>query len=112
MPAIGSDAPTPEANANAEAAWPDGNEVERGMETCRVIGTAAPRRSGRRRRPRGLRPTLTPAEVTASEAMPLGAGGGPPGPPTAANTAAAPSQSLEWSADLDSAPSPRSKSGV
>ena len=39
IPASGAALATPVAKADAEAAWPDGNEVERGIVTWRVIGT-------------------------------------------------------------------------
>ena len=40
MPAPGQTPPTPVVKANAEAAWPEGHDVERGMLTWRVTGTA------------------------------------------------------------------------
>ena len=39
MPASGNALATPVAKAAAEAAWPEGNEVEVGIDTWRVIGT-------------------------------------------------------------------------
>ena len=36
---VGSSWATPAANADADAAWPDGNDVVRGIATWRAIGT-------------------------------------------------------------------------
>ena len=58
------------ANANADAEWPDGNEVESGIRTCRTPGTPAPARSGRARRPTGLMARFTSAEVAPMASVP------------------------------------------
>lgn len=87
--------PAPVANANADAAWPDGNDVERGIATRRAIGTLWTRRSGRRLRESGLTSRLTIAEVTAIDAKPLIAARRPLGPSATANPAALPIHSFE-----------------
>jgi hypothetical protein len=40
--AAGHAAPTPVAKANADAEWPDGHDVERGIATWRASGTSGP----------------------------------------------------------------------
>jgi hypothetical protein len=64
-PASGHAVATPVAKADAEAAWPDGNEAVRSMVTWRVIGTWCVALWGRCRRPNGLSSRLATAEVTA-----------------------------------------------
>lgn len=90
---LGKTLPTAVANANAEAEWPEGNEVLLGMGARRAGGTSLG--SGRRRRLRGLIRRLATAEVTASDAIPWAAASRPRLPRVAARIAAEPSQSRE-----------------
>src|ERR1700690_4412032 len=80
------------ANANADAEWPEGNEVESGIRTCRTPGTPAPARSGRARRPSGLMARFTSAEVAPMASVPRPAARRPAGLPVTAITAARASQ--------------------
>jgi len=112
IPAAGHAAPAPVAKANADAEWPDGHDVERGIVTWRVSGTAAVTRSGRRRLPSGFRPRLTTAEVSAIDANPFSAARRPRGPPIAASSAEQPTQSFDRSAAPESRRRPSSIVGV
>src|SRR4051794_41940054 len=88
MAAGGRTSPTPVAKANAEAEWPEGNEVEDGIRTCRATGTCSTARSGRRRWPSGFRPRFTTVAATPTEANPIVAARLPRRPAVAARTAA------------------------
>ena len=61
--------PTPVANANAEAEWPDGNDELAGIGARRSAGASL--ESGRERRPSGLNTRLAAADVTAIDASPV-----------------------------------------
>src|SRR6187200_3163396 len=112
MPTVGSSWATPAANADADAACPEGNDVLRGIATWRAIGTRYAARSGRRRRPSGLSPRLTTVDVRAIGAGPSAAARRPRGPPATARPAATEAQSLEWSAAREMAAKHRSSVGV
>ncbi len=99
------------AKAKAEAEWPEGNDVDDGMVTCRTLGTPAPARSGRCRADTDFTPRLTTAEVTPIASTPLAAARRPAGP-VSAIPAAIPSHSLEWFAALDSRRMARSSAGA
>ena len=81
------------ANAKALAAWPDGNDVDRGIRTCRASGTCSG--LGRLRPPIGLSTALTSMDVAATEARPAPAARRPDGPRLIARIAAADSQRRE-----------------
>ena len=98
------------ANAKALAAWPDGNDVDRGIRICRASGTCSG--SGRLRPPIGLSTAFTSADVAATDARPAPAARRPDGPRLTARIAAADSQRREWSAARDTVLIPRSRTGV
>ena len=98
------------AKAKAEAEWPDGNEEEIGMRTCRASGTSV--RSGRLRRLSSLTPRFTPPGARAMAASPRTAAPRPCRPPVTASPAAQVSHSFEWSAKRDSVASSPSSDGV
>ena len=77
------------------AVWPDGNEVEAGIRTCRAIGTSPAIRSGRERRLSGLTTRLKSAAAAPTEARPIAAARRPLPPPVAASRPAAPSEIFE-----------------
>src|SRR4051812_3734494 len=102
IPACGQAALTPLAKAKADAAWPEGHDVERGIETWRVTGTSYICLSGRRRLPSGLSTRLTTADVRGMEVRPFSAARRPRLPPDAASSAEQPSHSCEWFAARES----------
>ena len=69
--ACGHAALTPLAKAKADAEWPEGQDVERGIATWRVTGTSCICLSGRRRLPSGFSTRFTTADVRAMEARPF-----------------------------------------
>ena len=87
--------PTPVANANAAAEWPEGNDVEIGIGTCRAIGTSWATRSGRRRLPSGLTTRFTNVAVTPTDASPSAAARRPRRPPATDSSPAAASEIFE-----------------
>lgn len=100
------------ANAKADAEWPDGNDVEPGILTCRWPGTPAWARFGRVRNDTGLTPRLTSADVAPMASVPRSAARRPALPPPMARPAAMASQSLDLSAARDSRRSGSSRAGV
>ncbi len=71
------------ANANPDAAWPEGNDDERGMGTSE----RRPRETGRRRGSSDFSGPLTVAEESAMATRPRRAARRPGGPPAAASPA-------------------------
>ena len=111
-PAQGEAAPAAVAKANADAACPDGQDVEWGIATSRVTGTPYASRLGRRRPASGLSNRFTTVDVSATETRPSAAARRPLLPPSLDIAAAAPSQSLEWSAARESLRKATSSVGV
>src|ERR1700728_1098195 len=93
--AVGIVVPTPLANANAAAEWPDGNDVDTGIRTWRSGGPRWAVRFGPRRRLSGLTAKLTMVAVTATEASPRAAARRPAGPHARASTVPEASESRE-----------------
>src|SRR6478752_5771481 len=83
--------PTPVAKANADAEWPEGNDLLAGIGARRASGTSVV--SGRPRRPSGFSTRLAAADATPIEASPVTAARLPRGPRVAARIAAQPSHS-------------------
>jgi hypothetical protein len=100
-PPVGQLVDTADANANTDAEWPDGKEVDRGMVTWRARGTSKSARSGLRRPPKGFAIELATVKVTTIAARPSRAARLPGGPVRAINAAVA-NQSWEWLAVLNS----------
>ena len=111
-PTTGIDPPTAPANANADAEWPDGNEVEVGIGTRRASGTPAASRSGRSRLLASFIGRFTTAELIPTAMSPVAAALRPVGPPSANSAAAAPIHSLEWFASPERRRSGPSSVGV
>jgi len=112
MPTCGHAALTPLAKAKADAEWPEGHDVERGIATWRVTGMSYICLSGRRRLPSGLSTRFTTADVRAMEARPFSAARRPRLPPPATSRAEHPSHSREWSAAREIRRSATSMAGV
>jgi hypothetical protein len=89
MPASGNAFATPLANANADAAWPDGNER---LTIDRHVVRYAVRTAPRAQR---LEQSVDHRRGNATDASPLTAARQPVGPPNAASAAALPSHSFE-----------------
>ena len=81
---------TPAAKAKPEAEWPEGNEVDVGILTCRASSKRTTPRSGRGRLPANFIGTLTTNELRPTAAMPVTAARRPFLPPTANSSAAIP----------------------
>jgi len=88
--------PTAEANAAADAEWPEGNDVDSGMLTQRSRGTLV--RSGRVRALRSFIGWLTANDVAPIAAIPVMAARRPRLPPNSASMAATMNQGFEKSA--------------
>jgi hypothetical protein len=104
--------PAPVAKAKADAAWPEGKELELGIGTWRRASSCSSSRSGRRRVVSGLATKLAKPEAMPSETSPRVAARRPPAPPRAAMPAAAANQSLLPSAARESFRIAPSNAGV
>ena len=100
------------AKAKADAEWPEGHDVERGIVTWRATGMSYICLSGRRRFPIGLSTRLTTADVSAMDVNPFSAARRPRSPPHAASGAEQPSHSREWFAARESRRGATSMAGV
>jgi hypothetical protein len=85
-----------DANANADAAWPDGKDDDSGRRTWRDGTTCPSRASGRRRRPTDLRAMLLTAEASPIDATASAAARRPRGPPTSETAPAMANQRRDW----------------
>ena len=83
----------PVANANAEAAWPDGKELLAGTRARRDASISL--ESGRRRRVSGLIRRFAAADAAATDVTPRAAARRPDEPRVAARTAAQTNHSRE-----------------
>ena len=108
----GSSPATAPANANAEAEWPDGNDVLVGIVTQRSSGTPALSRSGRPRLLAVFMGMFTRAEFRPIAATPVRAARRPLLPPTTKIPAAIANQSIELLANPDRRRSGSSSVGV
>ena len=111
-PSTGIEPATAPANANADAEWPDGNDVEVGIGTWRSSGTPAASRSGRSRLLASFIGRFTTAELMPTATSPVAAALRPRGPPSANSGAAAPIHSFEWFASPERRRSGSSSVGV
>ena len=112
MPSAGIASATPAANAKPEAEWPDGNEVDVGIFTCRASSKRTTPRSGRGRWPANFIGMLTTNELSPTAAMPVTAARRPFLPPTAKSSAEIAMYSLAWLAELERRRSGASMGGV
>src|SRR4051812_46432514 len=100
-PSTGIEPATAPANANADAEWPDGNDVEVGIGGGRPSGPPADSRSGRARRLANFIGRFTTAELRPTATSPVVAALRPLFPPNTNSGAATPSHSLEWFASAE-----------
>jgi len=108
----GNTRPTETANAAADAAWPEGNEVDDGIRTHRLSGTPSRVRPGRRRLPASFIGWLITNEVSPIAAIPVNAARRPRAPPNRASAPATSSHGLEKFAKSAIRRSGLSSSGV